>query len=135
MQHRLPTGLQVPRLPPLCFHQVLALFNKAMRKLYGHLRAAKEAAVERTLPKPSSRPQLTPHAVDVDEELDEAAVAVRAELRAAFQPEALQQYAIKGSTMRCCVWTRHWAPWMAGWEGNTALQRLRAGWGLPRTHY
>jgi len=31
--------------------QVLALFSKAMRKLYGHLRAVKEAAVERTLPK------------------------------------------------------------------------------------
>jgi len=31
--------------------QVLALFSKSMRKLYGHLRAVKEAAVERTLPK------------------------------------------------------------------------------------
>lgn len=35
-------------LPP---SQVLALFSKAVRKLYSHLRAAKEAAVERSLPK------------------------------------------------------------------------------------
>jgi len=40
-----------PPPPPACPVQVLALFNKAVRKLYGHLRAAKEAAVERTLPK------------------------------------------------------------------------------------
>ncbi len=53
-------------------HQVLALFSKAVRKLYAHLRAAKEAAVARTLP--VARPvSMLPHAVDVDEELDEAA--------------------------------------------------------------
>ncbi|KAL6744873.1 tRNA binding domain-containing protein, partial [Haematococcus lacustris] len=35
-------------LPP---NQVLALFSKAVRKLYGHLRAVKEADLERSLPK------------------------------------------------------------------------------------
>jgi N-acetyltransferase 10 len=34
-------------------NQVLALFNKALRKLHGHLRAAKEAAVARDLPLPA----------------------------------------------------------------------------------
>jgi hypothetical protein len=41
-------------------NQVLALFNKAIRKLHGHLRAAKEAAVERQLPRPP--PRATPAA-------------------------------------------------------------------------
>jgi hypothetical protein len=36
-------------------NQVLALFNKAIRKLHGHLRAVKEAAVERQLPRPPPR--------------------------------------------------------------------------------
>lgn len=35
--------------------QVLALFNKAIRKLHSHLKAAKEAAVERQLPRPTPR--------------------------------------------------------------------------------
>jgi N-acetyltransferase 10 len=35
-------------------NQVLALFNKALRKLHGHLRAAKEAAVARDLPLPQA---------------------------------------------------------------------------------
>jgi hypothetical protein len=39
---------------------VLALFNKAMRKLHSHLKAAKEAAVERQLPRPT--PRATPAA-------------------------------------------------------------------------
>jgi hypothetical protein len=41
-------------------NQVLALFNKAIRKLHGHLRAVKEAAVERQLPRPP--PRATPAA-------------------------------------------------------------------------
>jgi hypothetical protein len=36
-------------------NQVLALFNKAIRKLHGHLRAVKEAAVDRQLPRPAPR--------------------------------------------------------------------------------
>ena len=45
---------------------------QAMRKLHGHLRAAREAAVEATLPQ--ARPAaMRPHADDLDAELDEAA--------------------------------------------------------------
>jgi len=36
--------------------QVLALFNKAMRKLHSHLRAVKEAVVARQLPRPAGLP-------------------------------------------------------------------------------
>ena len=43
-----------------------------MRKLHTHLRAAKEAAVERTLPQVREI-VMAPHARTVDEELDEAA--------------------------------------------------------------
>ena len=45
---------------------------QAMRKLHAHLRAGKEAAVERTLPKPKAMPMLVPHDVDLDEDLEEA---------------------------------------------------------------
>ena len=44
-----------------------------MRKLYGQLRAAAEADVGRSLPVPEAAPALTPHAVDLDEDLDDAA--------------------------------------------------------------
>jgi len=43
-----------------------------MRKLHGHLRAAREAAVAATMPAPRE-PALRPHAGDLDAELDEAA--------------------------------------------------------------
>ena len=45
---------------------------QAVRKLHGHLKAVKEAAVERSLPqaKPIS---LTPHEQTLDEDLEEAA--------------------------------------------------------------
>ena len=43
-----------------------------MRKLHSHLRAGKEAAVERTLPKPRAMPVMAPHAADLDEDLEEA---------------------------------------------------------------
>ena len=60
--------------------QVLALFSKTVRKLYQHIRSAKEAAVERSLPAVTVReaPSMLPHEVGVEEELDEAARAVRA---------------------------------------------------------
>ncbi len=44
-----------------------------MRRLYGQLRAAAEADVARSLPVPSSAPAMAAHAVDLDDELDEAA--------------------------------------------------------------
>ena len=46
--------------------------SQAVRKLHGHLRAAKEAAVERTLPRVQPV-GMAPHVDDVDAELDEAA--------------------------------------------------------------
>jgi hypothetical protein len=60
-------------LPP---SQALALFNKAVRRLHGLLRSAKEAEVERSLPKPTAAARgaaLVPHAQELDAELDEAA--------------------------------------------------------------
>lgn len=46
---------------------------QAMRKLHSHLRAGKMAAVEQTLPQPSSAPSLQPHSRGVDEDLNDAA--------------------------------------------------------------
>ena len=46
---------------------------QAVRKLHGHLRAVKEAAVERTLPA-VKEVVMAPHARTMDEELDEAAL-------------------------------------------------------------
>ena len=83
--------------------QILALFNKAVRKIHQHLRAAKEAAVERSLPAVSLAKRLAPscmsaHEVDVEEELDEAARAVREEMKAKYlRAEDLHQYAIQGN--------------------------------------
>uniref|UniRef100_A0A1D2A005 RNA cytidine acetyltransferase n=2 Tax=Auxenochlorella protothecoides TaxID=3075 RepID=A0A1D2A005_AUXPR len=74
--------------------QTLALFNKALRRLHAHLRAAKEAAVERTLPAPKPL-ALLPHAQDLDAELDEAAAAVRASSAPTFRPEDVEEYAIR----------------------------------------
>ena len=63
--------------PPLPRPQVLALFSKAMRRLHGHLRAAKEAEVARTLPAAAApaaaAAALQPTLEDLDAELDEAA--------------------------------------------------------------
>ncbi len=47
---------------------------QAMRKLHGHLRAAREAAVAATMPAPRET-AMRPHAGDLDAELDEAAQA------------------------------------------------------------
>lgn len=47
--------------------------RQAVRKLYEHLKAAKEAAVGRSLPVAAAAPALTPHPMSLDEELDEAA--------------------------------------------------------------
>jgi hypothetical protein len=88
-----------PMPPPDAPLKVLALFNKTVRKLYQHIRSAKEAAVERSLPAVTLReaPAMLPHEVDVEEELDEAARAVREELKAKYlKAEDLQHYAIAG---------------------------------------
>ncbi|KXZ56890.1 hypothetical protein GPECTOR_1g802 [Gonium pectorale] len=81
--------------------QLLALFNKAIRKLHGCVRAAKEAAVARSLPAPRARaptdaPLLAPHEVPLDQDLDEAAAAERAKLRERYlRPEDLAAFAIR----------------------------------------
>ena len=49
---------------------------QAVRKLHGHLKAAKQAAVERTLPQVKPV-ELAPHEQGLDEELDEAAKVLR----------------------------------------------------------
>lgn len=77
---------------------MLALFNKAVRRLHGLLRAAKEVAVGRTLPA-LREVGLAPLAVGVEEELDEAAAAVREEMREKFRAEDLQHFAVGGT---CC---------------------------------
>lgn len=85
-------------------NQVLALFNKAVKKLHAHLRAAKEAAVARALPKPSAAaaaaralPLGGAAGEGLDEELEAAAAEVQARLRAQFDPAELAQYAVKGA--------------------------------------
>ncbi|GAX72715.1 hypothetical protein CEUSTIGMA_g171.t1 [Chlamydomonas eustigma] len=91
---------QVETTLSLPSNQVLALFSKTVRKLYQHIRAAKEAAVERSLPSASLReaPAMMPHEVDVDEDLDEAEKQVRAELKTKYlNVDDLQQYAINGA--------------------------------------
>ena len=97
--------------------QVLALFNKALRKLHAQLRAAKVAQIERTLPRPARVATALPAAaadaaaasnggvapllgqgvdVSLDEELDAAAAVERERLRAQWNPEDLAQYVITG---------------------------------------
>ncbi|PRW57974.1 N-acetyltransferase 10 [Chlorella sorokiniana] len=82
--------------------QALALFNKAVRRLHGLLRAAKEAEAERSLPRPAMAAaaaraaQLAPHEAELDAELDEAAEEIKAAMREQFRPEDLAQFAIAG---------------------------------------
>ena len=80
--------------------QVLALFNKAMRRLHGCLRAAEEARARATLPVHAPAPELLPHAVGVDEDLAEGAAAASAALReqqaALLGTLNIAQYAIRG---------------------------------------
>lgn len=50
-----------------------------MRKLHGHMRAVREAAVDATMPAVREA-EMRPHADDLDAELDEAAQVGRAPL-------------------------------------------------------
>lgn len=78
-------------------NQVLALFNKAVRKLHGHLRASKEAAVARTLPQRAAAPRLEAVEEDLDEELEGHAAELREEMRAKLDPKLLSHFAIGGT--------------------------------------
>ena len=53
--------------------QVMALFNKAMRRIYGALKLGRVKEIEAALPS-YVMPNLTPHAVGVDEDLQEGYV-------------------------------------------------------------
>jgi N-acetyltransferase 10 len=53
--------------------QIMALFNKAIRRIHGSLLKAREADIENSL-RSVSMPDLRPHAVGLDEELDEGYV-------------------------------------------------------------
>ena len=63
-----------------CFDRIDAMgAAQAVRKLHAHLRAAGEAAMERTLPKVREI-SMAPHAQTVDQDLDEAAEVWRLRL-------------------------------------------------------
>ena len=55
--------------------QIMALFNKAVRKMHGALRAGKEREVEAEMPE-AAIPKLDPHAVGLDEDLEDGCVGV-----------------------------------------------------------
>ena len=57
--------------------QVMALFNKAVRKMHAALRAGKTREVEADMPKESALPNLNPHAVGLDEDLEDGYVSTR----------------------------------------------------------
>ena len=57
--------------------QVMALFNKAVRKMHEALRAGKTREVEADMPKESALPNLNPHAVGLDEDLEDGYVSTR----------------------------------------------------------
>ena len=80
--------------------QVLALFNKAMRRLHACLRASEEARVRAALPEPAPAPDMQPLAIGVDEDLEEGAARVNAAMReqqaALLGTLDMERYAIKG---------------------------------------
>lgn len=80
-------------------NQILALFNKSIRKLHGQLHKAAAKKIESALPR-LREVTMNPHLVSVDDDLDEAAKKVKAEMREKLEdllnPEELQQYAISG---------------------------------------
>ena len=53
--------------------QLMALFNKAIRRIHGSILMAREAEIEAALPS-VSMPELRPHAVGLDEDLEEGYV-------------------------------------------------------------
>jgi N-acetyltransferase 10 len=80
--------------------QVLALFNKAMRRLHACLRVAEESRARAELPAHGAAPALLPHAVGVDEDLAEGAAEANALMReqqaALLGTLNMSQYAIRG---------------------------------------
>ena len=101
---------------------LLRYHMQAVKKLHGHLRAVKEAAVERTLPA-VKEVVMAPHARTMDEELDEAALVRLAHLCSFMSaPPSSAAYAKLHSW--CCVLTHSsWRP-----------QRPRQALSAPSSH-
>ncbi|KAH7352706.1 hypothetical protein KP509_19G059500 [Ceratopteris richardii] len=78
-------------------NQVLALFNKSIRKLYNQLNKAASKKVEAALPR-LKEVNMTEHMITVEEDLDDGARQVKADMKRKLEemlkPEALQKYAI-----------------------------------------
>jgi N-acetyltransferase 10 len=79
-------------------HQVLALFNKAMRKIHTYLKTQQQKSVEATMPR-IQEVTMTPHAVGLDEDLEASAKEVTEEMKAKQQALMsalgdIEQYAI-----------------------------------------
>ena len=91
LQHK--TVDDVKAILDLPANQVLALFNKSVRKMHGLLRATEEAAVERSLPKVVPVHML-PHAQELDDDLAEAADEVKAKIRETLAGQ-LDEYAVE----------------------------------------
>lgn len=79
--------------------QILALFSKIMRKLYGQLHKAAAKEIESTLPR-LKQISMQPHGTSVEEDLKNAAKEVTDKMNESLQimlnPEDLQHYAIDG---------------------------------------
>ena len=82
--------------------QVLALFNKAMRRLHACLHTSEEARAKASLPQPSAAAvtaveRLAPHPVSMDDTLREGASTVlRQQQEALLRSLNVEQYAIRG---------------------------------------
>eukprot|EP00899_Mesostigma_viride_P009960 jgi/Mesvir1/18966/Mv18933-RA.1 len=78
-------------------NQVLALFNKAMRKIHKQLNAVAEQRVEAALPR-GPQVKLVPHSKSLDEDLDDGAKQIMKSMREQaalkLQPADLAKYAI-----------------------------------------
>eukprot|EP00850_Spirogloea_muscicola_P005761 SM000026S09010 [mRNA] locus=s26:915149:923348:- [translate_table: standard] len=97
LQHQQLTDVeQHLKLPS---NQILALFNKTVRKLHSQLHAAAAMEVELTLPR-MKEVTFVPHDATVEEDLDEGARKVKMELKEKMKglldPAGLQQFAISG---------------------------------------
>ncbi|KAL0907551.1 hypothetical protein M5K25_021966 [Dendrobium thyrsiflorum] len=77
--------------------QILSLFIKVMKKLYKYLYSVAAKEIDATLPR-LREVTLAPHSISLDEELNEAAMEVRENMKAdnegILKPELLQRYAI-----------------------------------------
>ena len=52
-------------------NQIMALFNKLVRKMHNAIRAGKEREIEDAMPRETIMPELNPHAVSLDEDLED----------------------------------------------------------------